>query len=101
MRVSSGIAEIADRFGARGDEQFGADVRAHRRPLHSATGCVGLDPFAEQLVDRHRRSPIERLDEQTDGAATRQADGERLVVAVPERDDPWFGLTVAGSPAPR
>src|SRR4051794_13319526 len=39
-------------------------------------------------------SPVERLDEQSYRAATRQADGERLVVAVPERDDPRFGLAV-------
>src|SRR3954449_3422955 len=39
-------------------------------------------------------SPVERLDEQSDRAAACQADGERLVVAVPERDDPRFGLAV-------
>src|SRR3954454_10286424 len=39
-------------------------------------------------------SPVERLDEQSDGAATCQTDGERLVVAVSERDDPRFRLAM-------
>src|SRR5262245_1555786 len=38
------------------------------------------------------RLPVQWLDEQANDPAARQADGERLVVAVAEGDDPRLGL---------
>src|SRR3954467_13847296 len=57
---------------------------------------IGDVPSPVERLDEQAYSapPTPALDEQSYRAAARQADGERLVVAVPERDDPRFGLAV-------
>ena len=82
--VEVGVAERALGGLPGSDEQLGAGVGARRRRWPAPTGSSGAD--ARRPGRRRRRSvPVERLEEQVDGAAAGEADGERLVVAVAER----------------
>src|SRR5690242_6069152 len=71
------------------DPTFGPSITVARH-----TGCSARMRDSSSSNSDGIALPVERLDEQTDRAAARETDGERLVVAVAERDDPGLGLAV-------
>ena len=91
------VAERADRIGARLQEDlgphqgdvvtFGRFVDGHDRgQSHRLFGRDGGPQEGEQGVG-HEALPVEGFEIEVNGSTAGQADGERLVVGVPERHD--------------